>query len=130
MQQPAVGMNKRFSCDRICKALSRKNLLSSRIQGGIIMEDESYPEKRRFKRLKFKEDGFIQLDKKTLNVTLLDISAKGALLKFVNRVSFRKKDKFKLSFNPDNSSVLLNFVCEIVHCCNKLAGVKFVPITA
>ena len=94
------------------------------------MEEESYLEKRRFKRLKFKEDGIVQLDKDTLKVKLLDISAKGALIKFVNRVSFRKNDKFNLSFNPVNSFILLNFVCEIVHCCNKLAGVEFVPITA
>jgi len=94
------------------------------------MEEESYLEKRRFKRLKFKEDGIVQLDKDTLKVKLLDISAKGALIKFVNRVSFRKNDKFNLSFNPVNSFILLNFVCEIVYCCNKLAGVEFVPITA
>jgi len=89
---------------------------------------ESYLEKRRFKRLEIKEDGLVLLDKDTLKVKLLDISAKGALIKFVNRVSFRKNDKFNLSFNPVKSSILLTFVCEIVHCCNNLAGVKFAPI--
>ena len=38
--------------------------------------DESYLEKRRFKRLKFWEDGLVQLDNDTLKVKLLDISAK------------------------------------------------------
>jgi c-di-GMP-binding flagellar brake protein YcgR len=90
--------------------------------------DESYLEKRRFKRLKFKENGLVQLDKDTLKVKLLDISARGALIKFVNRVSFRNNEKFNLSFSPVNSSILLTYVCEIVHCCNKLAGVKFSPI--
>jgi len=90
--------------------------------------DESYLEKRHFKRLKFREDGLVQLDNNTLKVKLLDISAKGALIKFVNRVSFRKNDKFSLSCSPINSSILLTFMCEIVHCCNKLAGVKFASI--
>jgi c-di-GMP-binding flagellar brake protein YcgR len=92
--------------------------------------DESYLEKRRFKRLKFKEDAIVQLDKDTLKVKLLDISAKGALIKFVNEISFRKNDKFNLSFNPVNSFILLNYVCEIVHSCGNLARVRFVPITA
>jgi hypothetical protein len=87
-----------------------------------------YLEKRRFKRLKFMEDGIVQFDKGTLTVKLLDISAKGALLKFVNRVSFRKNDKFKLLFKPVNSFILLTFVCEMVHCCDKLTRVKFVPM--
>lgn len=90
--------------------------------------DESCLEKRRFKRLKFKEDGLVQHDKDTLKVKLLDISAKGALIKFANRVSFRKNEKFNLSCSLVNSSILLTFVCEIVHCNNKLAGVKFAPI--
>lgn len=89
--------------------------------------NEPYLEKRRFKRLNFNEDGMVQLDKDTLKVKLLDISAKGALIKFVNKVSFRKNEKFNLSFNPANSSILLTFVCEIVHCCNELAGVRFAP---
>ena len=91
---------------------------------------ESHLEKRRFKRLKFEEDGIIQFDEDTLKVKLLDISAKGAMIKFANKVSFHKNDMFNLSFNPVNSFILLNFVCEMVYCCNKLAGVEFVPITA
>lgn len=91
--------------------------------------NESYLEKRRFKRLKFREDGLVLLDKETLKVKLLDISAKGALIKFVNRVSFRKNEKFNLSCSPVNSSILLTFVCEMVYYCNKQAGVKFAPIT-
>jgi len=90
--------------------------------------DESYLEKRRFKRLKFKEHGLVQLDKDTLKVKLLDISAKGALIKFANRVSFRNNEKFNLSCSLVNSSILLTFVCEIVHCSNKLAVVKFSSI--
>ena len=91
--------------------------------------EQSYLEKRRFKRLYFEEDGIVQLDKNTVQVTLLNISAKGALIKFLNKVSIRKHDTFDLSFYPVKSSMIIKCACEIIYCCNKLAGVMFVPIT-
>lgn len=71
----------------------------------------------------------MQLDKITMHVTLLNISAKGALIKFLNKVNIRKHDTFDLSFYPEKSSMIIKCACEIIYCCNKLAGVKFVPLT-
>lgn len=87
-------------------------------------------EKRCSKRISIKEYGTVCLNKETLKVWILNISAKGALIKFINRVSFPKNEIFNLSIKPYDSFIHLNFVCEMVHCCDELTGVKFVPITA
>lgn len=91
---------------------------------------KSQLEKRRCKRLKLIEKCTVQIDNHTIEVKLLELSPKGALIECENGVRFLKNDKLKLSVRPDNSVVLLHFEGEVVYCHENLAGVSFFPITA
>jgi hypothetical protein len=87
-------------------------------------------EKRRCKRLKLKENCTVQVDDHTIEVKLLELSPKGALIECENGVSFLEKEKLKLSVCPNNSAVLLHFEGEVVYCHENQIGVSFSPITA
>ncbi len=87
-------------------------------------------ERRCSKRLKLKMKSMVQLDNRTMEVKLLDISAKGALIDFGNAVGLRKNDRLKLSVSPDDSAILLHFEGEIVHSRDNLARVMFMPLSA
>ena len=91
---------------------------------------ESQLEKRRCKRLKLIEKCTVQIDNHTIEVKLLELSPKGALIECENGVRFLMNDKLKLSVSPDNSVVLLHFEGKVVYCHENLAGVSFSPITA
>jgi hypothetical protein len=93
------------------------------------MEEPQF-EKRRCKRLKLKEKCTIQKDDHTIEVKLLELSPKGALIECENGVRFLKKEKLKLSVSPNNSVVLLHFEGEVVYCHENQIGVSFSPITA
>jgi hypothetical protein len=91
---------------------------------------EPQRERRRFKRLKFKMKSIVQLDNRTMEVRLLDLSPKGALIDFGNAIRLRKNDRLKLSVSPDDSAILLHFEGEIVHSGDNLARLMFLPISA
>lgn len=104
-------------------------MTSPEFKRGMVM-GEPQRERRRFKRLKFKMKSIVQLDNRTIEVKLLDISPKGALIDFGNALSLRKNDRLKLSVSPDDSVILLHFEGEIVHSCDNLARLMFLPISA
>jgi hypothetical protein len=86
-------------------------------------------ERRHFKRLKFDEKSIAQFDSYTIEVRLLDLSPKGALIDFGNAVGFlRMNDKMILSFRPGNSVSMLQFEGEVVHINDNLARIEFLPI--
>ena len=91
--------------------------------------EKTHLERRRFKRLRFEEKSIAQFGNHTMEVKLLDLSAKGALIGIGNGVSLRKNDKMILSFRPGNSAVLLQFEGEIVNVSDNLARVMFLPIS-
>jgi hypothetical protein len=70
------------------------------------------------------------VDDHTIEVKLLELSPKGALIECENGVSFLEKEKLKLSVCPNNSAVLLHFEGEVVYCHENQIGVSFSPITA
>jgi hypothetical protein len=92
--------------------------------------EESHLEKRHCRRLKLKENCTIQFDNHTIEVKLLELSPKGALIECENGVRLPENEKLKLSVKPDNSVVLLHFEGEVVYRHENLAGVSFFPITA
>jgi hypothetical protein len=86
-------------------------------------------EGRGFKRFKFEEKSIVQFDIYTIEVKLLDLSPKGALIDFGNAVSFLKmNDKMILSFRPGNSVAILQFEGEVVYIRDNLARIVFLPI--
>lgn len=86
-------------------------------------------EKRRCKRLKLKENCTVQVNDHSIEVKLLELSPKGALIECENGVSFLGKEKLKLSVCPNNSAVLLHFEGEVVNRHENLIGVSFFAIT-
>lgn len=90
---------------------------------------EPHLEKRRCKRLKLKEKCIVLIDDHTIEVKLLELSPKGALIECENGVRIRKKEKLKLSVSPNNSVILLHFEGEVVYCHENQIGVSFSPIT-
>jgi hypothetical protein len=98
-------------------------------KGGMVM-GEPQRERRRFKRLKFKMKSIVQLDNHTMEVKLLDISPKGALIDSGNALMLRKNDRLKLSVSPDDSSILLHFEGVIIHSRDNLARLMFLPLSA
>lgn len=91
---------------------------------------EPQMEKRRYKRLKLKENCTINGDDFSIKVKLLELSPKGALIECENGVSFLEKDKLKLSVCPENTDVLLHFEGEVVYCRENQIGISFLPITS
>jgi len=93
--------------------------------------EKTQRERRRFKRFKFEAKSIAQFDIYTIEVKLLDLSQKGALIDFGNDVSFlRMNDKMNLSFRPGNSVAILQFEGEVVHISYNLARIEFLPISA
>jgi hypothetical protein len=87
-------------------------------------------EKRRCTRLKLKEECTVQINDHTMEVKLLELSPKGALIECDNGVRFLKKEEVKLSVSPNNSAVLLHFEGEVVYCHENQIGISFFPITS
>jgi len=74
------------------------------------------------------EKGILHFDDHAVEVKVLALSPKGALIDMGNKVRLLANDKFKLSIKPGNSIILLNFEGVVVQCRDNLAGVKFVPV--
>ncbi len=85
-------------------------------------------DKRRCKRLKLEENCTVKVDDLSINVKLLELSPKGALIECSNGISFLEKEKLKLSVCPNNSAVLMQFEGEVVYCHENQIGVSFFPI--
>jgi hypothetical protein len=88
---------------------------------GNVME-----EKRRFSRIRFIEKSFIEMDNRMVEVRLLDISLKGALIEFISDVALQKGDIRELTFHLGDSEIILQFKTEAVHCRGNKAGLKFI----
>ncbi len=86
-------------------------------------------EKRRCKRLKLKQNCTVQVNDQSIEVKLLDLSPKGALIECENGISFLEKEKLKLSVCPDNTAVVLHFEGQVVYCHENQVGISFSPIT-
>jgi hypothetical protein len=61
-------------------------------------------------------------------VTLLDISLRGALVEHDAALPVTKGDHWKLIFQLDHSDIVLEFGVEVIHSRENLAGVKFVEV--
>ncbi len=92
--------------------------------------EESQLEKRHCSRLKLKENCTIQINNQTIEVKLLELSPKGALIECQKGIILPENEKLKLSVKPDNSVVSLHFEGEVVYCHENQAGISFFPITA
>lgn len=83
-------------------------------------------EHRRFSRIKCVEKSIVETDSRTVQVRLLDISLKGALIEHGEDLAVGLGDRWKLLFRLDNSDIVLQFETEAVHCSGTHTGVKFV----
>lgn len=90
------------------------------IQGNTRME------KRRFSRVAFAEKCVIEYEGRSFDVTLEDISLKGALVRFQGEIVCRQGDRLELSFLLGGSDIHMKFSAEVVHIGEDTAGVKFV----
>lgn len=85
-------------------------------------------EKRRFSRIKCVEKCSVETGSGTIEVDLLDISLKGALVEHPPGLAAGPGDSWKLSFRLNQSEIVLRFDARVVHCRGNLAGVKFVEM--
>jgi len=83
-------------------------------------------EQRRFSRIKCIEKSIVETDSRTVQVQLLDISLKGALIDHGGDLPAQPGDRWTLLFRLNSSDIVLQFGTEAVHCSGTLAGVKFV----
>ncbi len=91
-------------------------------------DDEPPLEKRAYKRLTLREKGVVRMHDRVYDVIVLALSPKGAQIDFGKKVGFRKNQRFELSLEPANSTVLLHFEGVVVQCSHNLVGVEFVPV--
>jgi hypothetical protein len=83
-------------------------------------------EKRRFSRIEFEEKCVVERGNDFVEGRLLNVSLKGALIEFDGEIGFQSGGGCRLSFNLGNPDFYLEFMVEVVHCSDSLAGVRFV----
>jgi hypothetical protein len=83
-------------------------------------------EKRRFSRITFIEKSFIEAGGITVEVNLLDISLKGALIEVGDNVAIQKGDTLQLTFHLGKAEIILQFEAEVIHRDETKAGLKFI----
>jgi len=83
-------------------------------------------EKRRFSRIRFEEKCVVEYDDHFVEGSLVNVSLKGALIEFDGEITCRPGDGCRLSFNLGNPDFYLEFMVEVVHCSDNLAGIEFV----
>ncbi len=83
-------------------------------------------DKRRFSRVGFAEKSIIEHDGHSFDVSLVDISLKGAMVSYGNEIKCSRGDRWKLSFLLGGSDIPMQFSTEVVHVHDNLAGVKFI----
>ena len=82
---------------------------------------------RRCRRLVVREKGIVRMHDTDLEVMVLVLSPMGALIDFGRKIVLRKKEILKLSLEPADSIVRLQFKGAVVQCRDNLVGVEFVP---
>lgn len=80
---------------------------------------------RRFSRCKIVEKCFVDYENGSSEVTLQDISLKGAMVELKNAVPFNLGDGICLSFPLGHSDKYLQFNAEIKHSNGTMAGMEF-----
>jgi len=81
---------------------------------------------RRFSRFKIVEKCFVDYEHGSAEVTLQDISLKGAMVEFNMATPLNKGDGICLSFPLGHSDKYLQLNAEIKHSDGKIAGMEFV----
>ncbi len=82
--------------------------------------------KRRFSRVAFAEKCTVKYEGYSFDVTLEDISLKGALVRFEATAGCRPGDRLEISFLLGGSDIPMKFSAQVVHVSDDTAGVKFV----
>jgi hypothetical protein len=82
--------------------------------------------RRRFSRIGFEEKSIVEHNGQYFEVNLVDISLKGALVRFGNAISCSRGDRWNLSFHLGGSDIPMRFSVEVVHVQNNIVGVKFI----
>ena len=82
-------------------------------------------DKRRFSRVKFIENSFIETGGKTVEVNLLDISLKGAMIEIGDDIAIHNGDTLQLTFHLGKADIILQFKAEVIHRQETRAGLKF-----
>jgi hypothetical protein len=83
-------------------------------------------EKRRFSRIKIEEKCVVECGNDFVEGRLLNVSLKGALMEFDGEIDFQSGAGCRLSFNLGNPDFYLEFMVEVAHCNDCVAGVRFV----
>ncbi len=83
-------------------------------------------EKRRFSRVSFAAKSTAETGDSTVEVNLLNISLKGALVQFDEGFECRPGDCWKLCFHLEHSNICMEFKAVVAHASAGQAGVKFV----
>ncbi|MBN1969326.1 MAG: PilZ domain-containing protein [Candidatus Delongbacteria bacterium] len=90
------------------------------------MPNES--DKRKFSRVEFNTDTYINFNNNWIKSKLLDISLKGVLLEIDEIIDFKKNDTYEVKINLPSSLIYMNFKALLVHISGKRFGLKFVHI--
>lgn len=85
-------------------------------------------EKRLFQRIKFTAETEAEINGNRYEVTLVDISLKGALLTFPDGAIVDSGEVCHLILHLDLSDVTLSFTGVVAHSRGNLTGVKFITI--
>jgi hypothetical protein len=105
-----------------CKKSNCTKELSKRIN---TSEEELTMAERRYTRFKMVEKCFVDYENGSSEVTLQDISLKGAMVSFNNAIPFSLGDGICLSFPLGHSDKYLQLNAEIKHSDGTMAGMEF-----
>ena len=83
-------------------------------------------EMRRFSRVNFDAESFVEFAGVREKAHLMDISLRGALIALVGNPSVKLGDTCKLDIHLDGCEVVLNFEAQVVHTEGEAIGLKFV----
>lgn len=90
------------------------------------MGEYSVDEKRYFSRINFTAQSQIEINDKVYQGELLDLSLRGALLRFKDHIPLEKCDHCTLSIHLHSSDIKLIFDAELVHIHQNNLGFKFI----
>jgi len=90
------------------------------------MEDQSVYEKRYFSRINFTAQTQIEIDDKVYEGDLLDLSLRGALLRFKDQIPIKKSDHCTLIIRLHSSDIKLIFDAVLVHIHEDNLGFRFI----
>lgn len=82
-------------------------------------------EKRYFSRINFTANSLVEFNDKVYEGELLDISLKGALLRFHDTVPLKTHDRCEIRINLHASDITLVFDAALTHIHQKNMGFKF-----